>query len=328
MTAIDPIVTPHAADAFSALQQAWGLRPCIIRCKDFADFATPSQVFNTFQSCAENYSSAPRTTIPFRVWSGNNSVTCDVATYLPCRSDRGIQEYVARILQANASDSIFVMLNHLYMWDSALWARYRKFVGNIVAFAGIPAGGVDFDVICGRYKSTGFGVHVDDADNFTFVLHGSKTIYAWPPTFENVFSKRTANAEAVRSSAVVLTGRPGDVIYWPKTYWHVGESLEPSMTVQIAFYGVETLKEAIVKTFANALRKSELLDKLVTEHTSLLANERLVGVLESNETPPDTPTVSNTETWPGLSIQSYCVELRRYQQRNQGVIGVNFAFEE
>jgi hypothetical protein len=78
-------------------------------------------------------------------------------------------------------------------------------------------------------------VHKDPNSVFTFLIRGEKTLRVWP--FE-VFADRTQQPCAVHrqlnlydfdyrsflDQGIALTGQAGDVLYWPSTYWHVGET--------------------------------------------------------------------------------------------------------
>ena len=80
----------------------------------------------------------------------------------------------------------------------------------------------------GNYDKTPRGIHKDPVDIFLFVIEGRKKMYLWPEEFfqEGDHDARLDSDFAVlRRDAIVLEGEPGDVIYWPSGYWHVGESV-------------------------------------------------------------------------------------------------------
>ena len=201
MIEINPILANGTESACAALQHAWGRHPCVIRCPKLIRSTIADETFASFRSVAAIYNASPLTRIPFRVWVGNASVSCDVPSYLPVADDCTVDEYVRRIIRSCSVKSCFVMLNHLYLWDPRLWSKFSGFVDRVINFAGIPSGGVDFDVICGQYDTSGFGIHLDDADNCTFVLSGNRTIYTWSSEYGNAFARRTSAVSRHLSSA-------------------------------------------------------------------------------------------------------------------------------
>jgi hypothetical protein len=61
---------------------------------------------------------------------------------------------------------------------------------------------------------------------FVFVIAGKKKFLTWP---YEVFADRgeefsTLDYEAYLDQAIELEGEPGDIIYWPASYWHTGEA--------------------------------------------------------------------------------------------------------
>jgi 50S ribosomal protein L16 3-hydroxylase len=55
------------------------------------------------------------------------------------------------------------------------------------------------------------------------MVQGSKDFLIWPPQTEEL-PCRTARYEPARASASRLTCKPGRLVYWPASHWHVGES--------------------------------------------------------------------------------------------------------
>jgi ribosomal protein L16 Arg81 hydroxylase len=79
-------------------------------------------------------------------------------------------------------------------------------------------------VFLGNYGKTPFGLHKDQDSNCTFVIAGRKRILAWPAEhFPEPRKWNSLSYERFRDKAIVLEGEPGDLLYWPSTYWHIGE---------------------------------------------------------------------------------------------------------
>src|SRR5262249_19781349 len=104
-----------------------------------------------------------------------------------------------------------------------------------------------------NHEATSFGVHRDEASVFLLPVEGCKRILAWPPGELEAGEVRFASLdyEAHRGRALVMEGEPGDVLYWPSSHWHVGESVTPwsasiSLGIRLHFQPVaEVLQHAM-----------------------------------------------------------------------------------
>src|SRR5262249_47585059 len=103
------------------------------------------------------------------------------------------------------------------------------------------------------------------SDNFMFAVDGLKRIRAWPDAFFRGKPDLTNRLDYERYNAdsVVLDARPGEIIYWPASYWHIGEevggptiaiSLALSMGPQPGADVAQTIEQAIVTRAAGARR--------------------------------------------------------------------------
>jgi ribosomal protein L16 Arg81 hydroxylase len=114
----------------------------------------------------------------------------------------------------------------------------------------------------GNYDKTPQGIHKDPVDIFLFVIEGRKKMYLWPEEFfhEGDHDARLDSDFAVlRRDAIVLEGEPGDVIYWPSGYWHVGESVGGlSLSLSLALKPLQPSSEILdhlkqyIEEFVNA----------------------------------------------------------------------------
>src|SRR5207245_3009425 len=96
----------------------------------------------------------------------------------------------------------------------------------------------DVELFVSNNRLTPFGIHRDPASNFTLVVQGRKRMRLWPEAF---FTRRPPmDAESYAAhlgQALTLEGEPGDLLYWPSSYWHVAESDgDLSVTMNICLY--------------------------------------------------------------------------------------------
>jgi hypothetical protein len=166
---------------------------------------------------------------------------------LPRAEDRGLEPYSARLRAAlGGEDALFEMAN-LQRFAPGIWRRTRAFLAGLLAEVGLPGQKSDLDVFLGDYRMTPFGIHRDRASNFSVVVAGRKRFLLWPQGYfeaRGVRLNRSSPFEALDSrevepylaDATVLEGAPGDVVYWPSSYWHVAHSDGFAATISVALY--------------------------------------------------------------------------------------------
>jgi 50S ribosomal protein L16 3-hydroxylase len=264
---LDGLIGPQFWQEFTAAH--WEKSPALIRSPFSPTFISPPQLFDCVKEASERYrSSHTLTPIDIRIWLDNALIQTDLADYLPLKSDDSVRSYMSRLQPNLGGRGFSFMLNKIHVHFPELWERFRSFFHELYPHVGLPPGGADSDVLIGTYKSTGFGVHKDAASNFTLVVEGNKSILAWPDN--SVFNKiggNTCHFEEFREDAVELKAGPGDLIYWPSSYWHVGRSDVPSMTLQLAFYFSPALDERLAQEVLGSLLSE---GSKVDEHTRLL----------------------------------------------------------
>ncbi len=166
----------------------------------------------------------------------------DPEAYLPRAGDASCQAYVERLQAALAGDDFGIIVNDFQALSPVVWEGLLGFLDGLYARVGVPAGGAVTDLFMGDYKKTYLGLHKDSQDVFTFVVEGEKRALLWP--FELLqaasgapasvrhepFELRGFDYEPYRDRAIVLEARPGDLLYWPASFWHVIEGDGRSVT--------------------------------------------------------------------------------------------------
>lgn len=121
-------------------------------------------------------------------------------------------------------------------YNGEIWERsVELIVPAIRSQGGLPSGGMTLELFFGKYKSTPTGIHLDSSDNLAFVTRGPKRLLFWPPDrFTVKFSSPpndprhqralVARYENHLGDALIIDAQEGDVLYWPKEYWHIGAS--------------------------------------------------------------------------------------------------------
>jgi hypothetical protein len=168
----------------------------------------------------------------------------ELLPYLPRRSDSSLESYAGRLRGAEAREFTLVF-ERAYAFSPILRQRAGAFVRPLYERVAMPAKEIDIDIFLGCYRHTPFGVHKDAASNFSFGIHGRKLMRVWPGDYfaEHMIVRdrrhervRQAHYEECRDSAHALELEPGDIAYWPSSYWHVGESPDFSVSLNLALY--------------------------------------------------------------------------------------------
>ncbi len=184
--------------------------------------------------------------------------------HLPGASDTNFAMHADRVSRAFGV-GWSVVANSAQAFSSDLYRFARDvLVGMRDSMDGLPAGISDCFIVSGAYASGPTRIHKDTADVFLFVVEGVKTMLLWP--YEALADLAPAEADplheyvalgidpdAVDIEPVRLTGRPGDVLYWPASYWHCAESDgRPSLSLHIASHRVRDLAAVWAGAFARA----------------------------------------------------------------------------
>jgi hypothetical protein len=161
-----------------------------------------------------------------RFFVDDSLVQADVRDWLPNHADRTLTGYSARVSERLGGRDLGLVVNHYQVHDAPVWSRTRSFLAGLYAQVGVPSGRADIDVFVGTYRKTPFGLHRDAASNFCFVVDGHKRMRLWAA---DVFAARpeannTTHYQTDLESSLVIDAEPGDVIYWPSSYWHCAES--------------------------------------------------------------------------------------------------------
>jgi hypothetical protein len=218
----------------------WGRAPFVVSAP-FGDALPTSQ--DLFRIAVD----ASDAGAPVRLYEERPRASVSGATYasliqapheeLPRADDASFSAYRRRFRREHGGIHFGLVVDNLieHSWD--LWHRMRPFLPPLYEAVGIPMGGGLLDLWCGDYLNTPFGIHKDAQHVFTFVIDGTKRFYLWP--FEYFARRRDLHddaredpltllhtpaeyAHAVRD-AIEVEAKPGDLIYWPPSYWHVAK---------------------------------------------------------------------------------------------------------
>lgn len=208
--------------------QHWEKAPLLLKQPFTRPFATPAEVFQAIVKASHHFSTVDAS-IPVRFFIEDTLLQAgaQIKKHIPVAGDHSTAGYAERMSQILKERQFALVINQIQEHEAEFWLRAREFLRGLYAFIGIPAQHSYTDVFIGNYTTTPFGVHQDTASNFMFIIEGQKRMRLWPDDFfpHQPGINETLEYEQFLDGATTLEGGPGDVIYWPSSYWHVGESV-------------------------------------------------------------------------------------------------------
>ncbi|SAL59837.1 hypothetical protein [Caballeronia humi] len=167
---------------------------------------------------------------------------------LPDIGDSTLEQYGERLCQAAEAADVMLYVTGLQRFTPTIWKRACEFLIPLYESVGLPAGYADLELFMGRYRATPGGVHRDQGTNFHFVISGQKKMHLWPrPDLSEALDPAgEASSDSRRfqtdqwmwdlGHGLSLAAASGDVFHWAIEHWHVGDSPEFSVSLNIALY--------------------------------------------------------------------------------------------
>lgn len=152
---------------------------------------------------------------------------------LPTTEDGGFDGYDTRLAARLGGLRYALVVNDFHAFDAALWSRERAFYAGLWEAVGLPLTGAITTLFHGTYEHSPVGVHKDRFATFMFGLRGRKRMRFWPrrPWDEAVSTKVDYTGHLPESFSVDVG--PGELLYWPADYYHVGESATTSPATSV-----------------------------------------------------------------------------------------------
>ena len=240
------VASAHGAERFALPARFWAefrrthweAKGTVLAHPFAAPIASPAEVFRCLVTAGERY--RPRShdgDVEFCLEGA--ALLADVGKHLPRAGDRTAAAYARRVTGLLGGRRFGLVVSELQQYGAPLWFRLRAFVRGLVAAVGPPAT-AKATLFLGNYRNTPFGLHRGQSSNFMFVIDGRKRILAWPDAYmrrQRTDPTYTLDYRRYRKDAVVLDGTPGDVLYFPSGYWHIGEDVGGvSMAVSLMLF--------------------------------------------------------------------------------------------
>lgn len=153
--------------------------------------------------------------------------------WLPREEDGSLEGYDTRLVPRLKDQRYALIIARLHASGFGLWSRERAFFSELWRRVGLPLSGGITTLFHGNYEHSPVGVHQDRFTTFLFALRGRKRMRFWPKKpWSAPVSTILDYAPYLEDSFVAEVG-PGDILYWPASYYHVGESAGPEVATSV-----------------------------------------------------------------------------------------------
>jgi 50S ribosomal protein L16 3-hydroxylase len=203
-------------------KQHWEKRPIVLRRPFDTPLTTTAQVFRGLISARQELARKERRHL--RVFVGNEIYFSRVKRNLPRQADASFDGYRKRMKQSHKNARFGLVVVDYPLFDAQVRRRVRKFLRPLQEAAGLAIKSKTL-LFAGDYEKTPMGIHKDPHGTFVFVIEGRKRFRTWPSTFFADADKITGRLRYRQflQDTITLEGEAGDLIYWPSSYWHIGE---------------------------------------------------------------------------------------------------------
>lgn len=177
---------------------------------------------------------------------------------LPNKADRSFEGYHDRIVEVTGTTDYSLIVTDWHQFDRDIWEQILTSVADVSQHVGISASRIDTQLFLGTYRRTPFGVHVDATSAFHFPVIGTKQMRFWSDDYvrHHPVIKHACNYDEHIADSIQVNAEPGDVIYWPSDYWHVGEGNgELSVTWRFAYWLADGFRQYASNAAAQVLQE-------------------------------------------------------------------------
>ncbi len=217
-----PVLKPVFWRSFR--QRYWEREGVVLRHPIGAPLAKPEELFAWLVEASNRFRAGDSRVVP-EFFIEHAQLLAGVERYLPRSDDGSMSGYADRITQVLDGRKFGLVIDHFQSHALDLWLRLRDFLRSLYGVTGFPGEQAKAALFLGNYRRTPFGLHRGRSGNFMFVVHGRKRIRSWPDAFFKGKPDMTNRLDYARynGDSITLDADPGDVIYWPSDYWHIGE---------------------------------------------------------------------------------------------------------
>lgn len=204
------------------VERYWDRRPVLITRLDSAPF----EASEVFQAAILGTARLPASrvmppNVQFTIGRGQQ---VEPGPWLPEQSDESIAGYASRMAEQLGGRRYALIVQVLHAFHPPQWKRECTFYSALWERIGLPSTGAITTLFHGSYEHSPVGVHRDRFATFMHALSGRKRMRFWAgqPWSEPVST--VLDYKPYLESSFTVDVEPGQLLYWPHRYYHVGES--------------------------------------------------------------------------------------------------------
>ena len=219
----------------SFVRTHWDRVGAVIRQPLATPLASPAEVFSALVVASDRLRAGDaRVQLEFCIDQARQ--VADIGRYLPSQSDGTAERYAERVTSLIGGRKFGLIAEDVQASDATLWLRLRDFLRGLYEHTGLPGDVAKATVFLGNYDRTPFGLHRGTSHNFVFAVDGPKRMRTWPDAYFRGKEDLTHRMDYAQHNgdSIVMDAQPGDVIYWPSDYWHIGESVGGALACSVS----------------------------------------------------------------------------------------------
>ncbi|WP_097886771.1 JmjC domain-containing protein [Streptomyces sp. st140] len=206
-------------DAFT--ERFWDRQPVLYKAVDAVPFAESEVFRSAVLGSRPPHPLAVSGNLQFLVRRRQQTRPHD---YLPELSDGSFDGYEQRMADRLGGQRYALVVHRFHSFSHPLWDRAQRFYAGLWERVGQPTHSAGSTMFHGSYEHSPVGVHQDRFATFMFCVRGTKRMRFWAerPWSDPVHT--VLDYQPYLASSFVAEVEPGDLLYWPSRYYHVGES--------------------------------------------------------------------------------------------------------
>ncbi|MGI5151832.1 JmjC domain-containing protein [Plantactinospora sp. CA-294935] len=211
----------------------WDCRPVLYRGVSNPPF-DETATFRTAVRAAEPSRNGPALT-PNAQFTVERLQRVEAGDQLPVDDDGSFDGYQERLAVLLGGRRYALVMNCFHAFDYGLWSRQRSFFAPLWQRVGLPYVSAITTMFHGTYEHSPVGVHRDRYGTFMLGLRGRKRMRFWADRPWSAPVTTVLDYDGYRPESFAVEVGPGDLLYWPASYYHVGESAgaEPATSVNV-----------------------------------------------------------------------------------------------
>ncbi|MFP2963295.1 JmjC domain-containing protein [Myxococcus sp. 1LA] len=212
----------------------WNRRPVLYQATGVNPF-TEADVFDAALGASRGAMNPPtaleaRTDVQFTIDQGQ---PVQLGPWLPRDTDGALDGYGARLADSLGTRRYALIISLLHSHGFGLWSRERAFFSELWRRVGLPLSGGITTLFHGNYEHSPVGVHLDRFTTFLFALRGRKRMRFWAKRPWDMPVTTLADYAPYLEKSFTAEVGPGDILYWPASYYHVGESASRDVATSV-----------------------------------------------------------------------------------------------